>query len=104
MCLLEGYSNHVMDVVGSTLLPTYPFMKRRFEARHQNRSTADRIFARLTGLDLKLEQYVLGEKFVNNVVGSIGIDRFNQVWEGPASLPTMPEIYEPERWRARLAV
>jgi coenzyme F420 biosynthesis associated uncharacterized protein len=104
MCLLEGYSNHVMDVVGSTLLPTYPFMKRRFEARHQNRSTAERIFARLTGLDLKLEQYVLGEKFVNYVVGSIGIDRFNQVWEGSASLPTMSEIYEPERWRARLAL
>jgi coenzyme F420 biosynthesis associated uncharacterized protein len=102
MCLLEGYSNHVMDVVGSTLLPTYPFMKRRFETRHQNRSTAEQIFTRLTGLDLKLEQYVLGEKFVNKVVGSIGIDQFNQVWEGPAALPTMSEIYEPERWRARV--
>jgi coenzyme F420 biosynthesis associated uncharacterized protein len=103
MCLLEGYSNHVMDVVGSSLLPTYPYMKRRFEARHQTRSTAERIFARITGLDLKLEQYVLGEKFVNQVVTNIGIERFNQVWEGPTTLPTLSEIYEPERWRERVA-
>ncbi len=103
MCLLEGYSNHVMDVVGSGILPTYPHMKQRFEARHTNRSTGDKIFARITGLDLKLEQYVLGEKFVNAVVASIGIDRFNRVWEGPNALPTLTEIYEPDRWRDRAA-
>src|SRR5205823_4873676 len=68
MCLLEGYSNHVMDVVGSGILPTYPVMKRRFESRRANQSTAERLFARITGLDLKLEQYVLGEKFVNAIV------------------------------------
>src|SRR5579883_2800260 len=28
MCLLEGYSNHVMDVVGEGLLDTYPLMKK----------------------------------------------------------------------------
>jgi coenzyme F420 biosynthesis associated uncharacterized protein len=103
MCLLEGYSNHVMDVVGNTVLETYPFMKRRFEARNQNRSAAEQIFARITGLDMKLEQYVLGEKFVNRVVGDIGIDRFNRVWEGPTTLPMLSEIYEPERWRERVA-
>jgi coenzyme F420 biosynthesis associated uncharacterized protein len=102
MCLLEGYSNHVMDVVGSSILPTYPFMKRRFEARRQNRSMAEQIFARITGLDLKLEQYVLGEKFVNRLVGEIGIDRFNRVWDGPPTLPLLSEIYEPERWQQRV--
>jgi coenzyme F420 biosynthesis associated uncharacterized protein len=104
MCLLEGYSNHVMDVVGERLLSTYPEMKVRFEARHKDRSLAEQIFTRITGLDLKFEQYILGEKFVNNQVQAIGIDRFNRVWEGPDSLPTLAEIYEPERWRARLGI
>lgn len=104
MCLLEGYSNHVMDAVGEKLLATYPFMKHRFEARQQERPMGERLFNRLTGLDMKYEQYRLGEQFVNAQVKVIGIDRFNLVWEGPSNLPTMAEIYEPERWRERTQV
>lgn len=51
-----------------------------------------------------MEQYALGEKFVNAQVREIGIDRLNQVWQGPENLPTLAEIYEPERWRERLGV
>lgn len=101
MCLLEGYSNHVMDVVGQGLLSTYPLMKKRFEARQEQRPLGDRLFTRLTGLDLKLEQYRLGEKFVNTLVRQIGIDGFNRIWEGPSNLPLLAEIYEPERWLTR---
>ena len=102
MCLLEGYSNHVMDVVGSQVLDTYPFMKKRFETRNQSRPFVDQLFTKLTGLDMKLEQYVLGEKFVNAQVAAMGIDRFNRVWESPTTLPTLAEIYEPDRWRERV--
>jgi len=102
MCLLEGFSNHVMDAVGRDLLPSYPWMKRQFEARHKNRSVGEQLFTRLTGLDLKFEQYILGEKFVNAAVAAEGIARFNRVWSGPHTLPTMAEIYEPERWQERM--
>ena len=102
MCLLEGYSNHVMDVVGSQVLDTYPLMKKRFETRNQSRPFVDQLFTKLTGLDMKLEQYVLGEKFVNAQVAAMGIDRFNRVWESPTTLPTLAEIYEPDRWRERV--
>jgi coenzyme F420 biosynthesis associated uncharacterized protein len=101
MCLLEGYSNHVMDAVGEGLLSTYPLMKKRFEARQEQRPLGDRLFTRLTGLDLKLEQYRLGEKFVNTLVRQMGIRSFNRVWEDSSTLPTLAEIYEPERWLAR---
>lgn len=101
MCLLEGYSNHVMDIVGQDLLSTYPLMKQRFDARREQRPLGDRLFSRITGLELKMEQYRLGERFVNVLVEQVGIDRFNQIWAGPANLPTLVEIYEPERWLAR---
>ena len=104
MCLLEGYSNHVMDVVGGQVLDTYPFMKKRFENRNRQRPLVDQLFTKITGLDLKLEQYIIGERFVNAQVQVMGIDRFNRVWEGPEMLPTLAEIYEPERWRERLAL
>ena len=104
MCLLEGYSNHVMDVVGGQVLDTYPFMKKRFENRNRQRPLVDQLFTKITGLDLKLEQYVIGERFVNAQVQVVGIDRFNRVWDGPEMLPTLAEIYDPERWRERVSL
>ena len=68
MSLLEGFSDWVMDEVGTELLPDVPVIRERFEARrNQRRGTLDRLIARLTGLDLKIEQYRRGEKFVAGV-------------------------------------
>jgi len=101
MCLLEGYSNHVMDHVGRSLLPTYERMKARFEDRQRRRGLPDRLFAKLTGLDVKFEQYQLGERFVNEVVGRVGVQGMNRVWRGPSALPTLDEVRAPERWIER---
>jgi coenzyme F420 biosynthesis associated uncharacterized protein len=103
MCLLEGYSNHVMDHVGRTLLPSYERMKARFEDRQRRRGLPDRLFAKLTGLDVKFEQYQLGERFVNDVVARVGVQGMNRVWRGPEALPTLDEVRAPERWIERSA-
>jgi coenzyme F420 biosynthesis associated uncharacterized protein len=103
MCLLEGYSNHVMDAVGRELLPSYEQMKQRFESRLRKRSAGERLLAKLTGLDVKMEQYQLGEKFVNQIVERVGVAGMNRVWAGPEALPTLDEIREPARWLERIA-
>ena len=41
MCLLEGYSNHVMDHVGAKMLPGYATLKVRFEDRQRHRSLGE---------------------------------------------------------------
>jgi coenzyme F420 biosynthesis associated uncharacterized protein len=102
MCLMEGYSNHVMNAVGRHLLPQYDLLKQRFEARAKHRTPAEQLFARLTGLDLKIEQYELGERFVNFVVERGGIALMNRVWTSPWHLPSLDEIHDPERWIARM--
>jgi coenzyme F420 biosynthesis associated uncharacterized protein len=101
MCLLEGYSNHVMDAVGRDLLPSYGQMKERFESRLKKKGPAERLFAKLTGLDVKMEQYQLGERFVNAVVERVGVAGMNQVWRGPEALPTLEEVREPRLWIER---
>jgi coenzyme F420 biosynthesis associated uncharacterized protein len=103
MCLLEGYSNHVMDHVGRDILPSYDRMKARFEDRLRRKGVAERLFAKLTGLDVKYEQYVLGERFVDEVVARAGIAGMNRVWRGPEALPTLDEIKQPARWLTRAA-
>lgn len=102
MCLVEGYSNHVMNAVGRTLLPNYELISRRFSERQQHRSQADRLLAKLTGLDVKLEQYRLGEEFIDAIVKARGHDVARRVWDGPDSLPTMAEIKQPQRWLDRM--
>jgi coenzyme F420 biosynthesis associated uncharacterized protein len=102
MCMVEGYSNHVMNAVGRTLLPNFDLISKKFETRQQQRNTASKIFARLTGLDLKMEQYRLGEAFIDIVVEKRGHDVAKQIWDGPGSLPTMEEIRDPQAWLARV--
>ncbi|MGQ9676776.1 MAG: zinc-dependent metalloprotease [Chloroflexota bacterium] len=103
MCLVEGYSNHVMQAVGQDLCSSYHWMKERFEERNKNKTAAEQWFTRLTGLDAKMEQYVLGERFVNEVVRQKGIDFMNKAWESPAMLPNMDEIRQPDRWIQRVS-
>ena len=57
---------------------------------------------RLTGMDLKLEQYKKGEQFVRAIADARGPDALAPLWEGPESLPRDGEIDAPERWVARV--
>ena len=86
------------------LLPSYAQMKERFESRLKKKGPAERLFAKLTGLDVKMEQYQLGERFVNEVVAQVGVAGMNKVWQGPHALPTLEEVREPRRWVERVAL
>lgn len=102
MSIIEGYSNHVMNEVGKKLLPTYEVISRRFEQRQRERTPAEQLFARLTGLDVKMEQYKQGEAFIDHVVQLRGHDFAKKVWTGPEYLPTMEELRNPDQWIQRI--
>ncbi|HEY6609496.1 MAG TPA: zinc-dependent metalloprotease [Candidatus Limnocylindria bacterium] len=102
MSLLEGYSNHVMNAAGARILPNFEEIHARFERRGERRGAVERAIMRLTGLDLKMEQYVAGERFADAVIAARGRDFLNRVWSGPEALPSLEEIREPERWMERI--
>jgi coenzyme F420 biosynthesis associated uncharacterized protein len=102
MCIIEGYSNYVMNAVGRDLLSKYEAISRKFEMRQKNRSWGEQLLAKITGLDMKLEQYRLGESFVNSVVEAKGHDAALRLWEGPENLPTMAELRAPDIWMQRV--
>ncbi len=102
MCMVEGYSNHVMNAVGKDVLPRYEAISKAFERRKSQRGQLDQLFARLTGLSMKLEQYQLGEDFIDKVVATHGHAGAKQIWNSPDHLPTMEEIRDPVRWIARV--
>jgi coenzyme F420 biosynthesis associated uncharacterized protein len=102
MCVVEGYSNHVMNAVGKALLENYDLISRKFEERQKQRTQAEQLFARLTGLDVKMEQYRAGERFIDEIVRQRSHDLARRVWEAPEFLPTMEEIRNPRLWIARV--
>jgi coenzyme F420 biosynthesis associated uncharacterized protein len=103
MSLMEGFSDWVMDEVGEGLVPDVPGIRARFETRRASRRRGlERVLARLTGLDLKLEQYRRGERFVSAVVALGGDAAMHTLWEGPQTLPTESEFEDPRRWVARV--
>jgi coenzyme F420 biosynthesis associated uncharacterized protein len=102
MALAEGYSNHVMNNVGRALLPNFELIHERVEHRQRQRSQIEQLFLKITGLSLKMEQYRLGERFVDEVVRSRGISFANRAWESPEALPSEAEIRDPHRWIGRM--
>ncbi len=103
MAIVEGYSNHVMNVIGRQVLPGFDQISRQFEKRQREKTVAEQMFLRLTGLDMKLEQYRMGEAFIDHVVARHGHDLAKRVWDGPEQMPTLDEVKNPDKWIARMA-
>jgi coenzyme F420 biosynthesis associated uncharacterized protein len=101
MSLLEGHGHVVMDRLGAQHLKSQSRMSRILKERRQDKRTA--AFFRLTGLEMKLSQYRLGERFVLAVERSAGWESVALAFRGASSLPTLEEIEDPARWLARVA-
>ena len=102
MTLMEGYSNHVMHATGARIIDDYERLASRMKVREASRGAAFRVISRLLGLDMKLEQYRVGEAFVDAVVRKRGLDFMNRVWDGPAGVPTLAETRDPAAWIERM--
>ena len=101
--LLEGHADYVMDAVGPAVVPSVHLIRRRFDDRRERRQPpVQRLVRALLGVDAKLSQYTRGRAFVDQVVGRVGMSRFNAVWSGPDSLPLPDEIENPQRWIDRV--
>jgi len=102
MSVIEGYSDYVMHHVGKGLVPHYDHLKQRMARSRAHRPPFETAVFRLTGLDVKLEQYRLGEEFAAAVVRRQGMEGLNRVWERPENLPSLGEVRDPGLWMSRL--
>ena len=102
MAVIEGYSEHVMDVIGERAIPGHEDLRAAMDERRRNRSAPARIVERLLGFDVKLRQYELGKRFADAVVAEAGIAGLNRVWSDPAALPSLAELDHASDWLARV--
>jgi putative hydrolase len=100
MSLLEGHGHVIMDRIGARELVSQRRMSAVLKARRRDPRTA--MLMRLIGLEMKLRQYELGERFIMTVESTAGWHALDAAWIGPEFLPTLEEINEPEQWLARI--
>lgn len=101
MSLLEGHGHVVMDRIGRDILRGHARMSRVLKARRSDPRT--QFLFRLTGLEMKMRQYEMGEAFVLEVERRAGWEALDAAWSSPDALPTLEEIEHPVRWLSRVA-
>lgn len=102
MTLVEGYGNLLMTLVGRRILPTFEQLEAAYEERSGARGLLDLLVWRFTGLEIKMQQYRLGQAFCERIHDLYGMETLNRAWAGPDSLPRANELRDPDRWYRRV--
>ncbi|MFZ4516533.1 MAG: zinc-dependent metalloprotease [Acidimicrobiia bacterium] len=101
MTLLEGHGNAVMNALGQEHVEGQERMAATLAARRNPRGFMA-IVQRLFGLEAKLRQYDLGERFVQRITDLGGPEAIRWAWTSPEALPTTLELEAPADWIARM--
>ena len=101
MSLLEGHGNAVMNRLGVELVDGQARMASVLQARRNARG-ATALLHKLLGLEMKMRQYEVGERFVDAVDRAAGFRVIDVAWRGPEMLPTLAELDAPDTWLARV--
>src|SRR6266851_3005747 len=102
MSVVEGYSNLVMNELGGTLLAGFDRLEEAYRKRSSGKSPLEVLIWKLTGLDLKLQQYRNGEAFCRVIFDQHGMKVLNEVWTSEAHMPHLGELAHPEAWYRRV--
>jgi coenzyme F420 biosynthesis associated uncharacterized protein len=103
MSVLEGYSNFLMHRAGRGAIRGSERLEAAMHQRRRQRGPMERLILAITGLEMKMRQYEVGEQFAVGVVDRAGLNVLNRVWESAEMMPTLDELRHPERWVRRAA-
>jgi putative hydrolase len=102
VCVIVGYVDHVMDVVGSGLVSSYGMLSEAVRRRRVESAASDRFVTQLFGLELTQATYDRGAAFIDGVVQRTGEVGLTRLWQSDRELPTPAEVDAPGLWLARI--
>jgi coenzyme F420 biosynthesis associated uncharacterized protein len=102
MSLVEGHGNLVMNLVGRRVLASFEHLQAAHRRHGDRRGPLEQLAWRMTGLEMKMAQYRVGERFALAVHDRYGMGALNRAWDGPDALPRPEELADPERWHRRV--
>lgn len=101
MSVLEGHGNRVMNELGRVHVAGQERMARVLAARRETAGVTGAVY-RILGLDAKMRQYEVGERFIESVEDQAGPRAIDAAWRGPEWLPRLDELSDPSAWLARV--
>jgi putative hydrolase len=102
MAVSEGYGDHVTHTLGQRMLTSLSQIEEA-AGRAREADVDDPLFARLLGIPMERALYRKGREFCDRVAEQTDEATLSRMWEGPDSLPSMPELEEPTLWLSRMA-
>ncbi|MGA7987165.1 MAG: zinc-dependent metalloprotease [Candidatus Dormiibacterota bacterium] len=103
MSVLEGYSNFLMHRAGRHAVHGADRLEAAMQLRRRQRGPIERLILSITGLEIKMRQYEIGEQFCVGVFDRAGLTTLNRVWESAAMMPTLDELRHPDTWVRRVS-
>lgn len=100
--VLEGYTDVVVDSLGSKMVPSHARIDEALRRHRMERGEATAFVDRLLGLELDRRHYDEGAAFCRGVVERAGMEALNRLWAGEEMAPTRPELEAPGLWLARI--
>jgi coenzyme F420 biosynthesis associated uncharacterized protein len=101
MSLLEGHGNVVMSELGRRHVAGEERMERVLQQRRKAVGIAAQL-QKLLGLEQKMRQYEVGERFVRGVMDAAGVRAVDMAWVSPENLPSIAELDDPGAWLGRV--
>lgn len=101
MSVLEGHGNRVMNELGRVHVAGQDRMVRVLSSRRRSAGLTG-LLSRVLGLDAKMRQYEVGERFVEAIEREAGPRALDPAWRGPEWLPTLDELGAPSSWLVRV--
>jgi len=102
MSVLEGYSNFLMHRAGRRSIRGAERLEAAMRRRRRQRGPIERLILTITGLEIKLRQYEVGEQFAIAVADRAGLSTLNRVWDAAEMMPSADELRHPEHWLRRV--
>ncbi|MFV0316710.1 MAG: zinc-dependent metalloprotease [Microthrixaceae bacterium] len=104
VAVVEGWVDHVLDEVGSSLLSEYPRVTEALRRRRVEAGPQTRFVERLFGLELSQATFDTGNDFVEGIVARSDAAALRTLWSAPENLPTHNELTAPGLWMARVGI
>ncbi|HVM67759.1 MAG TPA: zinc-dependent metalloprotease [Acidimicrobiales bacterium] len=104
VCAVEGYVDHIVDVVGHRLVSSFGPLTEALRRRRATPSDADELIRELFGLELSQAAYDRGDRFVRGVLERAGEDGLARLWRSERELPTPAEVDAPGLWLERIDI
>ncbi len=102
MAVVMGWSDHMVDQVGSKLVSSYGALSEAMKRRRVERSDSEHFIDRLFGLEMSQAQFDRGDNFIKGVIDREGEEALLKIWADKSNLPTPAEVDAPGLWLERI--